>query len=304
MINLMTIDLNLLRTLDVLLDEQNVTRTAQRLYLSQPSVSVQLGKLRVIFNDPLLVPQARGMQPTALAQTLARPLKQTLADLTQLLSKLDSFDPHHSRQTWQISAADYAAVTIIQPASIAIRAQAPHTKLALMPLIPQTLEQQLRQGEIDIALHVLDDAPLPLRYRPLIRENYVLCARADHPVFAQHLSLNDFCALEHIIVSPNGHGFQSQIDQALAKLGHQRQVVLSVPHFLVMVQWLSHSNLVAMLPERLAKAYQLCYRQPPLEVAGFELMMLWHERSHRDPAQRWLREQLLAQSDRESISVA
>jgi len=124
MINLRQIDLNLLLTLDVLLSEHNVTRAAQRLHLSQPSVSVHLAKLRDIFGDPLLLPGPRGMQPTARAEELREPLRMALQALEQALGPAGSFDPASASNTWRIAAADYGESAILLPALARLRAEA------------------------------------------------------------------------------------------------------------------------------------------------------------------------------------
>ena len=127
--------------------------------------------------------------------------------------------------------------------------------------------------------------------RLLFRERYVLAGRAEHPALRPGLSLETFCQLEHVIVSPDGGGFSAATDTALANLGLTRRVVLSVPHFLFMLETLRNSDLVAVLPERLVRGQSgLVVVEPPLAVAGFDMLMLWHERWHRDPAHQWLRQ--------------
>ncbi|HFW6628467.1 TPA: LysR substrate-binding domain-containing protein, partial [Klebsiella pneumoniae] len=136
-----------------------------------------------------------------------------------------------------------------------------------------------------------EGAPPGLHQRLLFRERYVLAGRAEHPALRPGLSLETFCQLEHVIVSPDGGGFSAATDIALANLGLTRRVVLSVPHFLFMLETLRNSDLVAVLPERLVRGQSgLEVVEPPLAVAGFEMLMLWHERWHRDPAHQWLRQ--------------
>ncbi len=206
MINLRRLDLNLLVTLDVLLTEHNVTRAAERLNFSQPSVSVHLAKLRAIFDDPLLLPGPRGMRPTARAEELREPLRLALEALEQAVAPAAPFDPTPSRHTWRVAPTDYAG-----------------------------------------------------------------------------------------FVSPDGGGFLGPTDQALAELGAERRVALSVPHFLFLRAVLESTDLVALLPSRLVRERdRLRVVEAPLEVPGYDLAMLWHERSHRDPAHRWLRELIAA----------
>ncbi|WP_434586502.1 LysR family transcriptional regulator [Klebsiella sp. R390] len=294
MINLHRLDLNLLRTLDVLLSENNVTRAAQRLNLSQPSVSIQLARLREIFADPLLLPGPRGMLPTARADALRGPLRDALLALELAVAPADIFEPLTATQTWRIAATDYMASAIVLPALKTLRSASPSSRLAIFELQPSRLVQQAERDEVDLFFHTRDGAPQELHQRLLFSERYVLAGRAGHPALQASLDLAQFCQLDQVIVSPDGGGFSAATDTALANLGYSRRVVLSVPHFLFMLETLRSSDLVAMLPERLLRGMSgLTVIEPPLAIAGFDMLMLWHERWHRDPAHRWLRQQIV-----------
>lgn len=288
------LDLNLLVTLDALLIEHNVTRAAERLHLAQPTVSVQLARLREAFGDPLLLPGPHGMRPTARAEALREPLRLALAALAQAVAPSPAFDPASATHTWHIAASDYGESTIVLPALAGLRAAAPGTRLAIHALVPPQLSRRFEQGELDLAFHACDDSVGALRQRLLFAERYVLAARAGHPRLARRPTLAQFCRLDHAIVSPNGSGFDGPTDVALAALGLSRHVALSVPHFLFLAAALVATDLVAMMPARLVAANPALHAvEPPLEVAGFEMRMLWLERVHRDPAHVWLREQLI-----------
>ncbi|WP_217474213.1 LysR family transcriptional regulator [Stutzerimonas stutzeri] len=294
MSNLRKLDLNLLLTLDVLLDEQNVTRAAQRLNLAQPSVSVHLAKLREFFADPLLLPGPRGMRPTAKAQELREPLRQVLEALRQVVSPSAPFDPSGAAPTWRVAATDYAESTIVLPALVGLRQQAPGARLAVVEMAPTRIAKQAEQGDIDLAFHTSDDAPLGLHRRVLFAERYVLAGRAGHPALTRRPSIAQFCELAHVVVSPRGGGFSGVTDSVLAAAGLSRRVALSVPHFLFVIAALIGTDLVAMLPWRLVRDNAaLRVVEPPVEVPGYEMAMLWHERCHRDPAHQWLREHIL-----------
>ena len=274
------IDLNLLVTLDTLLRERHVTRTAQVLNLAQPTVSMQLARLRELLDDPLLLPGPQGMQPTARAEQLRIPLHDALHALGQAVA-------HH---TWRLVATDYTLMTVLQPILPRLREQAPGMRLAIHQLSPPLLSQRARQDDFDLAFHITAEAPPHLRRRSLFHERYVLAARAGHPVLKRRPTLAKFCRLEHAIVSPEGEGFQGATDRALAAVGLQRNVVLSVPHFLSLLHVLASTDLVAMVPERLAGNHPgVGVVSAPLEIPGFEMLMLWPERLHRDPAHQWLR---------------
>ncbi|UHQ22804.1 LysR family transcriptional regulator [Lysobacter sp. 5GHs7-4] len=295
MLNLRRLDLNLLVTLDALLAEHNVTRAAQRLNFSQPAVSVHLAKLREVFGDPLLLPGPRGMRPTARADALREPLRQALEAVQRAVSSPQPFDPARAQRTWRVAAADYSESAVLLPALAGLRAQAPGCRLAVLQMLPPRIVRQAEQGDIDLALHITEGAPEELHRRALFKERYVLVGRADHPRLKRRPTLAQFCALDHVLVSPDGGGFHGATDQVLAQAGLARRVVLSVPHFLFVKSVLAGTDLVAMLPSRLVRgASGLRVHEAPLDIPGFELSMLWHERSHRDPAHRWLREHIAA----------
>lgn len=291
--NLRRLDLNLLVTLDVLLSEHNVTRAAQRLNFSQPSVSVHLAKLRDIFGDPLLLPGPRGMRPTARADALREPLRQALEALGRAVSPASAFDPAQARHTWRVAASDYAESTILLPALAGLRSAAPGTRLAVVELAPSRIARQAEQGEIDLAFHTSEGAPPGLHRQALFTERYVLAGRAGHPRLKRRPTLVQFCKLDHVIVSPDGGGFHGVTDDALSQLGMARRVVLSVPHFLFIRSVLTNTDLVAMLPSRLVRDTPgLRSVESPIDVRGYEMAMFWHERCHRDPAHQWLRKHI------------
>ncbi|MED5523135.1 MAG: LysR family transcriptional regulator [Pseudomonadota bacterium] len=298
MINFQGLDLNLLMTLDVLLKERNVTRAAQRLHLSQPSVSVQLKKLREMFGDPLLLPGPRGMTPTALAESLQAPLADALTALEQAVQPAREFDPTTAKGTWRLAAADYGEATILRHALPSILRQAPQCRIAVSQVKPSTLTASMESGELELAFHTADAAPPGLKSSALFTEHYVLAGRKDHPQLQQPLDMDRFCHLEHVMVSPNGGGFSGGTDQVLAMLGHKRKVVLSVPHFNFMCQLLESSDLVAMVPSRLIPGTGLKTHPVPFQAPSFQMVMLWHEKYHNDTAHRWLR-----QSIRDSVKA-
>lgn len=295
MSNIDKLDLNLLVTLDVLLDELNVTKAARRLNLSQPSVSVQLAKLRDYFNDPLLVSHSRGMTPTLKAEQLRQPMKEAIVRLHQVVMPAAEFDPQHAQQRWRIAAYDYSEATVILPLLPVLRTMAPLSELSIVQLPPMQINEKAERGEIDLALHMASDSHANLHHRALFSEQYVLAGRKRHALLNKPVSLDIFCQLEHVIVSPDGGGFWGHTDEVLKALGLKRNVVLSVPHFLFLKAILETTDLVAMLPSRIAMMSDLIQTVPvPIELSGFTLSMLWHERVHRDPAHQWLRKQILS----------
>lgn len=286
-----TLDLNLLLTLEMLLIEQNVTRAAQRLHLSQPAVSAQLRRLRTLFDDPLFVPLQRGMAPTSKALELLEPLRRSLDQLRSTVSEHHRFDPTATPLDVNIACTDYVQAVFAQPFVLKLRRCFPGVRVALHHLDPSALEAKLGKGQIDLALMTPGEEHGRLRSRPLFDERYVLIGRRGHPVLRPDISVAQFCALEHVIVSLNGGAFSTSLDIGLAALGHQRKVVLSTSSFLFVPAIVAQSDLVATVPARLVRdaAAMLDVVDCAFPVPGFSVSMLWHERHHGNHAQRWLR---------------
>lgn len=288
------LDLNLLVTLEALLAEQNVTKAAARLHLSQPAVSAQLSRLRDVFDDPLLIPAQRGMTPTAKALDLLEPLRQALDQLRGTVATHSNFNPAKARLTVSIACTDYLHAAVVKPLVVALRTKAPGVRVALRNLDLPQLEAQTARGDVDLALMTPQAAPPSLRARHLFDERYVLIGRRKHPRLRAGLTVEEFAQLEHVVVSLHGGGFVTPVDDALAAFGLKRKVVLSAASFLFVPEIVSQSDFVALVPQRLVRdrAGQLEVMDCPFPVEGFAVGMVWHERSHGHGGQRWIRERI------------
>jgi len=287
---LRTLDLNLLKAFDALMDERNVTRAAARLALTQPAVSGILNRLRESFGDPLFIRTRHGITPTPRALALTAPVKRVLADIDGLLRPA-AFDPARAEFTLSLAATDYALRAVVVPFIAALRPLAPGVRLAIRPVDEARVLERMECGELDLALLTPQGTPPELHSRSLFEERYVCVLRAAHPLAgAGVLSLEQFCALDHGMVSLEGGGFRGVTDEALARLGRARRVMLSVPSFLTLLDVVRASDLVALVPRRLLQGVQgLALIEPPLEVAGFTKSVAWHARTHDDPGHRWVR---------------
>lgn len=297
------LDLNLLKALDALLDERSVTRAAERLSLTQPAVSGMLTRLRECFNDPLFSRAQRGMVPTLRALELAAPVKQILSEAEALLQPR-AFDPAQAQMTVTLAATDYALKAVVAPLIARLRPLAPGIRVAVVSVEEARLPGQLERGDVALALVTPETVAPDLHARDLYDEEYVCMMRADHPDAARPLTLDRFCALEHVLVSHSGQAFQGATDAALAALGRRRQVVAAVNSFLMLPEMLRISDLVAVTPRRLAAGTAgMAIMPPPLPIPGFTKTLAWHERSHRDPGQRWLRAQIYALFDYQATQI-
>lgn len=286
------IDLNLLVVLDTLLDERNVTRAAARLGYTQPTISGMLTRLRDLFGDPLFVRTQRGILPTPRAQALALPLKQLLADSRRLVAR-ETFDPSRAELTFAISSNDYMQHALLVPFVKLLRSEARGIRLAISPPIIEGVGDALARGQIDLAVTIPEFAMSDLPSRLLYRERYVVALRPQHPLARRGaMSVESFCDYDHVLVSPTGGSFEGPTDHALARLRRRRTVRYSVPSFLLLPELLLSDDLVAIVPSRLLRATQrkLVVLKPPVEVPGFDVIAVWHPRSDKDMAHRWLRD--------------
>lgn len=290
-----SLDLNLLKALDALLDERSVTRAADRLSLTQPAVSGMLTRLRECFDDPLFTRTQRGIIPTLRALELAQPVKDILAEVNALLQPR-AFDPLTAEMAIKIAATDYALRAVIVPFMAVLRLQAPGIRVAVLPVNNESLTAQFERGEIDFALITPDTAPPDLHARTLYDEEYVCLLREDHPLTqSERLTLDAFCSQDHALVSYVGGRFSGVTDAALAAVGRTRRVTLSVCSFLVLPEILKMSDLLSVVPRRLTKDLPgLTVLPPPLAINGFTKTVVWHERTHRDAGHRWVRELLFS----------
>lgn len=294
--NIKTLDLNLLKALNALLEECNVTKAANKLSLTQPAVSSMLNRLRDKFNDPLFVRSSHGIVPTDRALSLAVPVKQILSDIDKLVQPV-VFDPAFLDVTFKIAANDNDMQVIGLPFILALKKNAPRVNLSFISYHHVDVQSMLARGELDLILTDPKNSPPLLRSRIIYHERYVCLMRKDHPMAQkQKLTLDEFCSLEHVLVSNDGGQFYGVSDEALAKIGRKRRVSLSVTSFLMLPSILQKSDFITVAPERLAKSFtNLALLPPPLEISGYTKIMAWHERNHHDQIQKWLR-QLMLQS--------
>jgi DNA-binding transcriptional LysR family regulator len=290
------LDLNLLVALRALLAERHVTRAATRIGLSQPAMSHALARLRELLGDPLLVRTTGGMRPTPRAEAMTEPLERVLEDLGRVLATPAPFDPASSTRRFRIATSDYIELVLLPSLLARVWSEAPHVDVRVSNL-DRGSPEDLVEGRLDLAIGLVGQFGSPaaaqgIRSQRILTEKFVCVVREGHPLIKKRLTLDDFVALPHALVAPRGDG-GSVVDTALAKLGRRRRVALEIPHFLVAPHVVRETDLVLTLAGRLAErlAPMLGLRQlaPPIELEGFTMSMVWHERQHADASQAWMR---------------
>ena len=294
MANIRKVDINLLVAFDALYDLKHVSRAAERLSLTQPTVSGMLNRLRDIFNDPLFVRTQYGVLPTPKADSLSEDVKTALAHIENLLKPGD-FDPQASELSVSISANDYMKQALLVPFISALQKKAPNMSVAVLPASPKGMSRELALSSVDVAITIPEFTDENLRSTLLYTERYVCIARKNHPLSGSKLSLKQFCSFGHCIVSPTGGSFSGPTDKALEKLGYSRRVAVSTPSFHVLLDVVRNSDFLALIPELLVKdkLEELKLFQNPVVIPDFDVIACWHPRLDADHAHRWIRKLLI-----------
>ncbi|RTE64721.1 LysR family transcriptional regulator [Amphritea opalescens] len=288
--NLSGTDLNLLPVFQVLLEERSVTRAAGRLNLTQPAISRNLARLRTLFNDPLFTRTPKGLIPTPRAEALALQLRQSLQDLSHLITPA-TFTPETATQNFRLATTDYGAQVLLPPVIKRLRAEAPGVNLEIVPW-QESLLQELDQHDIDLATCTIKDAPAAIHGRGVGSDQFVCVVRNDHPAAEQGLDLAQYANYPHALITMGG-ARKGAIDYLLEERGLKRRIALRVPHFVAALAIISQSDLILTVPYGLAisfaEQYQLKILPFPMPQKGFTYSIIWHERYLKDPAHMWLR---------------
>ena len=235
------IDLNLLATLDALLEERSVTRAAARLGMSQPAASRALGRLRALFSDALLVDGPGGYLLSARAEEIRPMLRRTLAGIGEMLDARP-FDPRAASGRMRLLMSDLHAAVLGPSLLDRFAAEAPGLGLDIIAPRPAALEA-LENDAVEAVVGVIDEAPGGIRRRGLLEEGFVTLMRARHPAAGRKLTLARYLELDHIVVSVTGVG-PAPIDETLSAMGRRRRVKVSVPNFFCAVEIAARCDLV------------------------------------------------------------
>lgn len=289
-------DLNLLFALDALLHQENVSRAAVQLGLTQSGMSRALRRLRDHFNDPLFVRTGRGMRPTPFAKRLRPMLRRTLHEVHQVICARPGFNPSQARETFRLIIWGYAETLFLPPLLQTIREVAPGINLDIRPS-HKNLEDSLEDDHVDLILGAPQHHHSDHRWIHLLEEPYALLARADHPMLDEPLTPGRLAALSHVVVMDHSH-HDSIIDHNLHQRGLRRQIQLRISSVLSVRTLLQKTDTVTILPRRIAhhlaehpelKVFKL---PPSLQDSRFTLSMGFHTSRHNDPIHSWLREQI------------
>jgi DNA-binding transcriptional LysR family regulator len=295
MTNIRNIDLNLLAVFDALFDARNVTRAADRLSLTQPTVSGMLQRLRHMFSDPLFVRTSHGILPTPRAEAMAGAIKELLAN-AELLVRAQAFDPASAEGTVRLCGSDYLQHTVIIPLIKELRRRAPALRVLVLPRPASGVADLMARGEIDLCFSLPEVADPDLPAQLLYRDRYVCIGRKGHPLKSRRVSTKQLCAFDHLLVDPTGRSLRGPVDNMLAVLDQRRRVAIAVPSFHILFELLNSDDFIAFVPERLLRSRRSNIRvfETSLNIPPFEVTASWHHRVSGDARHKWLRETLVA----------
>jgi DNA-binding transcriptional LysR family regulator len=302
-----TLDLNLLRVFDEVMAERSLTKAAHNLSLTQPAVSNALRRLRDTLGDELVRRHGHGIEPTPHALALWPSVRDSLRQLQEAIVP-SLFVPHETARTFILAMADATAAELMGPMAQLLQTEAPGVSLRVVPLTTRDPRSLLSAGSADLALGyfpaVLADLTgreqsgeaVSFEHQRLYAGEYVCVMRQDHPLAKQPMTLDIYCAARHLLVSFSGrpYGF---VDEALASIGRQRRIVLTVNQFFTAGQVVVNSDLLTVLPRHFVPTTgmvnRLVLHELPLDVPPVHVEALWHRRTHHDSAHQWLRSRLL-----------
>ncbi|MDZ7938214.1 MAG: LysR family transcriptional regulator [Rhodoferax sp.] len=296
MTKLRNLDLKLLQLFEGIYLQRNLSKVAEQMNLSQPAVSIALGRLRQHFDDPLFVRVGAAMEPTPVAEQLYAQAVQAVAQLEALLAFQPAFDPGQDARSFRIAMTDVGQVVILPRLLNTLAQLAPHITIDVRQVSPETTDQ-LQRGLLDLALGSLPDQEGRFVQQPVFLETFSCLVRRDHPRITDTLSVKQYQTEQHVIVETSGTG-HAAIERDLARHRLVRQVGVRIPHFIGLPAIVGSTDLLATLPSRaahvLAQGSNVRVLALPVQIPGYPVRQQWHERVQHDPGHIWLRQLVAA----------
>jgi len=300
--NLRKIDLNLLVYFDALMQTRHVSRAADRLGVGQSAMSAALGRLRDLFEDPLLVREGNGMVPTERALALEIEVRNVLRGIEHVIEPPGNFDPSTSGRRFRVRMSDLLTFLFMQDLAQSLERNAPDVKLQVDHLSPEQTVDALALDKIDAAISTGLTPPKSVHETRLFHDTVVCVARRGLAVENKLTKPEDFARLPQIRVSQSPLDYRFA-DDRLHPMGLDRNVAITVPHWLAVPDILCATSLVCAVPASFAR--RIAGKHPlsvyPLDFfdTGFYWSLYWHGRYDKDPAQTWFRAQLAAACGRQ-----
>ncbi len=285
-------ELNLLMVFDAIMTEGSITRAAERLSMTQPAVSNAVSRMRVVWKDELFIKEGRSINPTLYARNLWAQIREPLQELSNAVAP-ENFNPATSHRTFRLAVADAVVDIVWKPLRKIIEKEAPGINIHAIPYTIVNGEQVLIDAEVDLVIGtIMSGDPSIIKTEYLYTPKYVCIMRPNHPLAKANLTLEEFAAAEHLLVSLSGDT-TGYTDQVLAQHGLKRRIAMTVNHFSAVADLIAESDLIAVVPpttlEKAIFSGKLAVTKTPVEIQGAQLCSHWHKRQEKDGGLCWLR---------------
>ncbi len=293
---LSSVDTNLLVILHPLLQTRSVVKASKQLGMSASATSHALARLRLLLEDELLVRAGRGLVLTPRGAQLEPLVASAVASLEEIIRPAEGFDPGKLQRTFHLGYADYLDWVLLPSLDRTLREQAPELNVLTNSSFKDSVAE-LRDGTLDFAFVLSGDLPPDMHTRPVFTDHFVSIVRKKHPCLDKRMTLRRFAAMQHLLIAPQGRS-GGVVDTMLLAKGLKRRVARTVSSFMPAPFIVANSDYVLTLPGSVARVaatfvdFELL--DMPESPPGYTLLLVWHERMHRDPAHRWFR-RLIAQ---------
>ena len=288
------LDLNLLHVFDTIYREGSLTRAARALHLTQPAVSHSLSRLRDHFDDPLFTRQGNQMIPTPLARRFLESMRPGLNQIQGAVNQFHAFDPASQRKTYSLGLRDILESTFL-PQLMERLVPYPELEVVSQRVARRDMETQLAAGKLDFAVDVLLPISNQTSHQLLRQDRLVVVARSEHPLTRGKLTMEDYLAAKHILVSSRTEGPGIE-DFELSRLGVQRDIRLRCQHYFAACRVAESTDLLLTMPETYARIIteraSLTLMDPPAQLPSIDVHLYWHKAYEKEPALIWFREQL------------
>jgi DNA-binding transcriptional LysR family regulator len=285
-------DLGAIRLLAELSRTRSLSQAAQRIGVSQSAASHSLGKLRKELNDPLFTRGRDGFRPTPMGSRLCGAACEAVDVLAASLASNEQFDPRTTKRDFSFFMNDVGQSVLLPSLLRLLKEKAPSATARVLPVPLDNPGAALSAGEVDYAVGFLNNLTTGFFKSLVFREDYVCIVRKQHPKFRNGMVLDAFKGAEHAIADATGMA-HAIVDMHLAKHRVRRNVTLRVPGLHVLPMIVANSDLMAIVPRRLAEVFAprfpIKLLAPPVPLPRFDVCIYWHERYHYDPAIRWMR---------------
>lgn len=285
------LDLNLIRVFVAIYETQSATEAAERLDITQPTVSYGLAKLREALSDQLFVRDQRSFKPTPRATSLYLKFRDALESIGNAIEETQGFDPSSATRVFSIAMTDIGSLYFLPALEAELCRKTPNIGIEVLQIPVTDLVDRLASGKLDVALGNLPSLRGQTRSMPLFLEHYVWLVGMEHAKSIKEMTMETFLASRHVAVSSTYSGHQLAED-ALADLGISRKIVVRTPYYTALPQLIANSDLVVLLPSRIAEIFStqsaVVALPAPMKLPDFEVKMHWHSRHEANPALTWL----------------